>query len=85
MIFLQIQSEILRDLEQLGARVSTNSPVYSWSQECERVKPQLERISADGRRVDTVHMTPGWSRLRHFSAREGIVATAYERKFGPWR
>ena len=45
----------------------------------------LERVAADGRRVDTVLMSPGWSRLRHFSAREGIVGTAYERKYGPWR
>ncbi len=69
----------------MGHRVSTRGAVYEWAREVERVRPTLEQINAAGQRVDRVVVSPAWHRLRAFTASEGIVSAAYERKFGVWR
>ncbi len=49
----------------------------------ERAQPQLISFDPWGKRVDEIVLSPGWKELENEAAREGIVATAYERKFGP--
>lgn len=59
--------------------------VTTWleaSHEAERTEPVLIQYDPWGRRIDEIQLSAGWKFLEAESARDGIVATAYERKFG---
>jgi putative acyl-CoA dehydrogenase len=48
----------------------------------EKNEPELVSFSPWGERIDEINLCPGWKELEFEAAREGIVATAYEREFG---
>jgi putative acyl-CoA dehydrogenase len=54
----------------------------SWSREAEANPPVHVPYDAWGNRVDEIRNSLGWKNLEAAAATEGIVACAYERKFG---
>jgi putative acyl-CoA dehydrogenase len=55
-----------------------------WARDAERNEPQHIPFDPWGQRIDQILMAPGWKNLEAAAAREGIVAAAYERKYGEW-
>jgi hypothetical protein len=47
--------------------------------------PRLEQYDAWGKRIDRLVTSDAWKRMKVISAEEGLIAIAYERKFGEWR
>ena len=47
-------------------------------------EPTLTQWDAWGNRIDRIEVTPLWREAEQLAARMGLVATAYERKEGPW-
>lgn len=54
----------------------------SWAKEAEAHPPVHIPYDTWGRRVDEVQTSGGWRNLEKASATEGIVATAYQKKYG---
>lgn len=50
--------------------------------QAEREVPALVQFDAWGRRIDEIRISPAWTELDAISAREGLVAIGYERKYG---
>jgi len=55
-----------------------------WSELAESELPRHISFDAWGRRVDEIRMSQAWKELEAAAAKEGIVATAYERKYGEY-
>jgi len=53
-----------------------------WGDDAEANPPRLEQYDAFGHRVDRLLTPEGWRKLFEASAREGLVAIAYERAYG---
>lgn len=73
-------NEVETQLNRCGEKAAT-----SWlrfSEDAEAHPPVLQQFDAWGRRVDHIQLSSGWSHLEDEAAIEGIVASAYERKFG---
>jgi len=71
---------VLEHLHRCGQKAAG-----SWleaSREAEASKPELVSYDPWGRRVDDIRVSPSWKFLESEAAREGIVATAYERQWG---
>lgn len=79
----EILAPIETDLIRFGERVATE--VYELGLQCEREPPQLLQFDAWGNRVDQLITSPAWKRQHDISAEEGLIANAYERKYGEWR
>jgi acyl-CoA dehydrogenase len=47
-------------------------------------EPRLVQWDAWGKRVDRIELTPLWKKAQRITAERGIVATAYEKKSGPF-
>ncbi|HKS27496.1 MAG TPA: acyl-CoA dehydrogenase family protein [Pyrinomonadaceae bacterium] len=47
-------------------------------------EPRLTQWDAWGERVDTIEVSPLWKAAQRLAAERGVVATAYERKHGPF-
>lgn len=71
---------IEKHLEHVGDLAS--GPWLQWSREAEAHPPELTSFDPWGRRLDVIRMSPGWKNLEAAAATEGIVASAYERKYG---
>lgn len=67
-------------LKRCGEKAATSWLDLSLLAESE--EPQLIPYNPWGRRIDEIKLSPGWKELENEAAREGIVATAYERNFG---
>jgi Adaptive response protein AidB N-terminal domain len=80
---LQIIPEVFDDLEQFGHRIVTTIDILG--KECEQNPPRLEQFDAWGKRVDKLITTPAWKEMKCISAEEGLIAIAYERKYGELR
>lgn len=80
---MQILAPIETDLIRFGERVTTE--VYELGLQCEREPPQLLQFDAWGNRVDQLITSPAWKRQHDISAEEGLIANAYEGKYGEWR
>ena len=72
--------EIEPDLRAFGGRVADD--VLELHRECEANPPRLEQFDAWGRRVDRLVTCEAWKRMKTISAEEGLVAIAYENKYG---
>lgn len=48
------------------------------------VGPSLTQYDQWGRRVDIIHTSEGWRKLKSLAAEEGIVGIAYDRQFGEY-
>lgn len=73
------KNEIFSDLENFGKRVSTD--IYELSIQANNEEPKLINYDPWGKRIDFIKVSEAWKELEKISAREGIVAIAYERKF----
>ncbi|XP_061624138.1 acyl-CoA dehydrogenase family member 11-like isoform X3 [Phyllopteryx taeniolatus] len=76
------QEAVFADLCAFGKRVVTE--VDLWGRECEVTPPRLTHFDPWGRRVDHIVTSPAWKRMKVLSAEEGLVAIAYEKRFGEW-
>ncbi|MDE2235678.1 MAG: acyl-CoA dehydrogenase family protein [Gammaproteobacteria bacterium] len=81
-----VPAEVLREiqpgLEALGARAV--GEMLDMAADAEAHPPVLVSYDAWGQRVDRIQVARGWKELHRVAAEEGIVATAYERRHGPW-
>lgn len=77
---VEAQNKALPHLEHLGERAVTD--MLEWANEAESQPPQHIPFDPWGRRIDEIKTSNGWKQLEKVAAEEGIVATAYERKFG---
>uniref|UniRef100_A0ABM5F2A9 Acyl-CoA dehydrogenase family member 11-like isoform X2 n=1 Tax=Pogona vitticeps TaxID=103695 RepID=A0ABM5F2A9_9SAUR len=78
----KVFAEVSSDLERFGARVKNE--IDSLGRECELNPPRLQHFDAWGRRVDQIITCTAWKRMKEFSAEEGLVAEAYERRYSNW-
>ncbi len=76
------QPEIFKHLESVGELASTTW--LKWAEEAERQAPQHIPYGPWGEKVDQILMSSGWKNLEAAAAKEGIIATAYEKKYGEW-
>ena len=74
--------EILKHLDSVGELAATTW--WEWAQEAEKNPPQHIPYSPWGEKIDHINLSPAWKNLEAAAAREGIVASAYERKYGSW-
>ena len=70
-------AQIEPGLRQLGGRVVTD--IQALAEQVEASPPRHVPFDAWGRRIDRIETSNAWSELDRISAREGIVAAAYER------
>ncbi|XP_061527674.1 acyl-CoA dehydrogenase family member 11-like isoform X2 [Phycodurus eques] len=76
------QEAVFADLCAFGKRVVTE--VDLWGRDCEVTPPRLTHFDPWGRRVDHIVTSPAWKCMKVLSAEEGLVAIAYEKRFGEW-
>ncbi|GAA6084574.1 acyl-CoA dehydrogenase family member 11-like isoform X1 [Tachysurus ichikawai] len=74
--------EVQLDLSKFGERVVHE--IDDLGRQCEQNPPRLQLYDAWGHRVDRIITCDAWTRLKHISAQEGLVAAGYERHFGEW-
>jgi putative acyl-CoA dehydrogenase len=73
-------AEIENDLASFGERARGEILQLMWR--AERNPPELVSYDHWGRRIDHIEVDPAWEELHRVAAREGIVATGYERQSG---
>lgn len=73
-------SQIAPHLKHVGQLAVSDWLTYS--REAESTPPTLKTFDPWGRRIDEIQVSEGWRALERAAAVEGIVASAYERKFG---
>lgn len=78
----ECQKAALPHLRHLGERAVTD--MLAWAAESEAQQPLHVPFDPWGRRIDEIRTSQGWKELEKVAAEEGIVATAYERKYGPY-
>ncbi|XP_058626439.1 acyl-CoA dehydrogenase family member 11-like isoform X2 [Onychostoma macrolepis] len=76
------EQAVQRDLLLFGERLV--SEIEALGRQCELNPPVLQRFDPWGRRVDRILTCDAWTRLKHISAQEGLVAAGYERTYGEW-
>ncbi|XP_060755354.1 acyl-CoA dehydrogenase family member 11-like [Neoarius graeffei] len=74
--------EVQLDLSEFGERVVCE--IDDLGRQCEQNPPRLQPYDAWGHRVDHIITCDAWTRMKHISAQEGLVAAGYERRFGEW-
>ena len=75
-----IQGDVTRELSSLSSRVCREGVLCG--DNAENNPPSLQQYNVWGQRLDHIHTSPGWQRLKVISAEEGLVATGYERRYG---
>jgi putative acyl-CoA dehydrogenase len=78
----QIYQDVVSQWQRCGQLALTEW--LSLSELAERELPRHIAFDAWGRRIDEIQMSRGWRELEAVAAREGIVATAYEKKQGEY-
>lgn len=71
------------DLARLGDEIV--SVVDDLHHQCEHEPPRLSQYDAWGRRVDMLHTCAAWKEQKRISAREGLIAIAYQRELSQYR
>ncbi|KAL8606019.1 hypothetical protein ACOMHN_024524 [Nucella lapillus] len=79
----QSLAEIKADLTRFGHRVGTD--IYDLHLRCEREQPTVVQTDSWGHRVDDLRTSSAWTSMHHIASEEGLIALAYERKFGASR
>ena len=77
-----VLKEIAPGLESLGTRVA--GEMLPLAAGAEANPPRHVPFDAWGRRIDRIEVAAEWKALHRIAAEEGIVATGYERRHGPW-
>jgi putative acyl-CoA dehydrogenase len=75
----EVWKQIRPHLDHLGQRAATD--LLAFASEAEANPPRHIPFDAWGKRVDEIQTSSAWKSLERAAAEEGIVATAYERKF----
>ncbi|KAI9346013.1 hypothetical protein DFJ73DRAFT_838480 [Zopfochytrium polystomum] len=68
-----------RDLAAFGAKVVL-PPITHYADDAARNLPVLEQFDPWGNRIDVIHTSNGWKRLKDVSAEEGLIAIGYDRE-----
>ncbi|KAI9365113.1 acyl-CoA dehydrogenase/oxidase [Pilaira anomala] len=79
-----ILTEIEPDLFKFGDRVTKDILVMGDNVDAPNNYPQLKQYDAWCKRVDEISTAQGWKELNDVAAEEGLVAIAYERKYGQY-
>ncbi len=81
---LRLPAKVYRDalprLQRMGEL--TAGPLWELMRQAEDEPPTVQSYDADGRRVDRLRTSPAWKELHDLSAREGLVAVAYDPDLG---
>lgn len=75
-----MMSEITPHLDRLGKYAANEMLTWGWDAELH--PPRLVHYDPWGTRIDEIQLSCGWTNLERLASTEGVVATAYERKFG---
>ncbi|MDE2196872.1 MAG: acyl-CoA dehydrogenase family protein, partial [Gammaproteobacteria bacterium] len=82
----RLPADVLQNIEpglvRLGERAAGD--MLAMAADAEAHPPRHVPYDPWGRRVDRIDTAWGWQALHAVAAEEGIVATAYERRHGPW-
>ncbi|TEB39006.1 acyl-CoA dehydrogenase domain-containing protein [Coprinellus micaceus] len=79
---LDVSAKVLPDLERLGDDViNVIRPLGSGPL---MAKPTITQYDQWGRRVDALHTSEGWRKMKAISQQEGLPAIFYERQFGEY-
>ncbi|KAK6340393.1 hypothetical protein TWF730_002152 [Orbilia blumenaviensis] len=68
----------------IGAK-TIEPEVFGWIDDAEKNKPYFEELTTFGKPKGVLHTAAGWKELGKMAAREGIIQTAYEDKYGPYK
>ncbi|GAA5795111.1 hypothetical protein HPULCUR_000463 [Helicostylum pulchrum] len=79
-----VLAEIEPDLSRFGDRVTKDILVMGDNVDTPNNHPQLKQYDAWCRRVDEISTAQGWKELNDVAAEEGLIAIAYERKYGQY-
>lgn len=74
-------NDIFHDLHGMGALAA--GEWMRLAKQAEAELPRVRQFDAWGKRIDQLELSPAWSCLQNIAALDGIVATAYDRTFGP--
>ncbi|XP_068221564.1 acyl-CoA dehydrogenase family member 11-like isoform X1 [Palaemon carinicauda] len=77
-----VKNAIWGDLTRFGQRAVTD--IYPLGKECEVTQPYVRSFDAWGNRIDELVTCGAWKQLKAVSAEEGLIATAYEGKYGEY-
>lgn len=72
-----------QELTSLGEKVVSDE-VFEWVAEAERNLPYIVHQDTFGNYVNKLVTSYGWKKLKEFSAEQGIISTAFERKYGEY-
>lgn len=75
----EVVAQIFPHLTEVGEKAAT--VLLDWALDAESNLPELVQYDPWGRRIDEIRLSQGWKNFEAFSAENGIVAAAYERKF----
>jgi alkylation response protein AidB-like acyl-CoA dehydrogenase len=78
----EVLASVEPELAELGAL--SGGRLFELQLEDRLSEPQLVQWDPWGNRVDRIELTPLWREAAILAARHGLVATAYERRFGAW-
>ncbi len=76
----EVQRELTPSLEAMGALAA--GPLLELQRADRLLEPTLTQWDAWGNRIDRIELTPLWREAQAVAAREGLVATPYERRHG---
>ncbi|HEY0841020.1 MAG TPA: acyl-CoA dehydrogenase family protein [Vulgatibacter sp.] len=77
-----VRAEVEPQLERMGDLAG--GELFAFQLEDRLTEPRLVQWDPWGNRVDRIEQTPLWRRAAVVAAEEGLVATAYERRHGPF-
>ncbi len=77
-VLADVEAE-LREMGELSGGSLYEQQLREWD-----LEPRLVRWAPWGERIDRVETTPLWERARRLAAERGVLATAYERRHGPY-
>jgi alkylation response protein AidB-like acyl-CoA dehydrogenase len=78
----EMLDEVEPGLRTLGERAVTD--ILFFGNAAEANPPRHVPHDPWGRRIDRIEVCEAWKELERIAVEEGIVATAYERRHGPW-
>lgn len=76
-----LYGEVVRDLTRFGA-VVVDEVMLDAVADAEAHPPELVQYDAWGRRRDRIHTSAGWKHMKATSATEGLIAIAYDERYG---
>ena len=76
----QVHTAVHADLARFGAQCGDELAVLA--RQCEMSPPTLRTYDAWGRRIDEIVTCAAWKRMKEVSAREGLIANAYNNSYG---